>query len=97
MTPHAPDEKPTGIYRHTVIVPDSWRNRRIALHFGGCDRALYVYINRQPIDISKEARTSAEFDVTHAVRCGETNDLIAVMVQWPAASFIEDQDHLMTL
>ena len=91
--PHVPDENPTGIYRHTFTVPDSWRNRRIVLHFGGCEGALYVYINRRPIGLSKDARTPAEFDVTHAVRFGETNELVAVVAQWSDASFIEDQDH----
>ncbi len=91
--PHVPDENPTGIYRHTFAVPDSWRNRRIVLHFGGCEGALYVYVNRQPIGLSKDARTPAEFDVTHAVRFGETNELVAVVAQWSDASFIEDQDH----
>ncbi|MBI4788767.1 MAG: DUF4981 domain-containing protein [Chloroflexi bacterium] len=91
--PHVPEDNPTGIYRREFTAPESWRNRRIILHFGGCEGALYVYVNRQPIGISKDARTPAEFDVTQVVRFGETNELIAVVVEWSDASFIEDQDH----
>ncbi|MBI5305653.1 MAG: DUF4981 domain-containing protein [Chloroflexi bacterium] len=91
--PHVPEENPTGIYRREFSVPASWQDRRIVLHFGGCEGVLYVYVNRQPIGISKDARTPAEFDVTKAVRVGETNELVAVVVQWSDASFIEDQDH----
>ena len=91
--PHTPEENPTGIYRREFGVPESWHGRRIVLHFGGCEGALYVYVNRQPIGISKDARTPAEFDVTNVIRYGEPNELVAVVVQWSDASFIEDQDH----
>ncbi len=91
--PHTPDENPTGIYRREFGVPEDWRGHRVVLHFGGCEGALYVFVNRQPIGISKDARTPAEFDVTRVVRVGETNELVAVVVQWSDASFIEDQDH----
>ena len=91
--PHVPEENPTGIYRREFGVPKNWRGRRVVLHFGGCEGVLYVYVNRQPIGISKDARTPAEFDVTKVVRPGETNELAAVVVQWSDASFIEDQDH----
>lgn len=90
--PHVPEENPTGIYRREFNAPEHWRGRRIVLHFGGCEGVLYVYLNRQPIGISKDARTPAEFDVTKAVRFDGPNELVAVVVQWSDASFIEDQD-----
>ncbi len=91
--PHVPEENPTGIYRRTFTLPESWQGRRIVLHLGGCEGALYVYVNRQPVGLSKDARTPAEFDVTDLVKFGEANELVAVVVQWSDASFIEDQDH----
>lgn len=93
LPPHVPEENPTGIYRQIFTVPESWRNRRIVLHFGGCEGTLYVYVNRQPIGISKDARTPAEFDISHVVRFDEANEVTAVVLQWSDASFIEDQDH----
>ncbi|HEY3184847.1 MAG TPA: glycoside hydrolase family 2 TIM barrel-domain containing protein, partial [Gaiellaceae bacterium] len=35
----------------------------------------------------------AEFDITDFVRHGEENELVAVVVRWSDASFVEDQDH----
>jgi beta-galactosidase len=93
VPPDVPDENPTGIYHRTFTLPNEWRGRRIVLHFGGCEGVLYVYVNGQPVGLSKDARTPAEFDVTSLVHYGESNDLVVVVVQWSDASFIEDQDH----
>ena len=42
--PHVPSQNPTGIYRREFTVPDGSRGRRIVLHFGGCEGALFVYV-----------------------------------------------------
>lgn len=93
LPPDVPDENPTGIYRKFFDVPDGWTGRRIVLHFGGCEGVLYVYLNGQPVGISKDARTPAEFDVTSFVDYSQSNELIVIVVQWSDASFLEDQDH----
>src|SRR6185437_12967161 len=43
------------------------------------------------VGISKDSRTPAEFDVTEVAQTGE-NELLAVVVRWSDASFVEDQD-----
>ncbi len=91
--PDVPDENPTGMYRREFTIPESWAGRRIVLHFGGCEGVLYVYVNGYPVGLDKDARTPAEFDITQYVRVGEPNELLAVVVQWSDASYIEDQDH----
>lgn len=91
--PHVPAENPTGIYRRTFDVPREWRGRRVVLHFGGCEGALFVYVNGQPVGISKDARTPAEFDISVLVHFDGPNELVAVVPRWSDASFIEDQDH----
>ena len=91
--PHVPAENPTGIYRRTFTLPETWRGRRVVLHFGGCEGALYVYVNGAAVGASKDARTPAEFDITGHLRAGAENELLAVVVQWSDAAFIEDQDH----
>lgn len=90
--PHVPAQNPTGLYRREFTLPADWHGRRLVLHFGGCEGALFVYVNGQPVGISKDARTPAEFDVSPFVCFGATNELVAVVVQWSDASFIEDQD-----
>jgi beta-galactosidase len=91
--PSVPDQNPTGIYRRQFGVPADWAGQRMVLHFGGCDGALYVYLNGQPIGLSKDARSPAEFDVSRHVRLDAINELIVMVVQWSDASFVEDQDH----
>ena len=51
-----------------------------------------MLLNGRPVGISKDARTPAEFDVTDLVRRRGPNELVAVVVRWSDASFIEDQD-----
>lgn len=93
MPPEAPDENPTGIYRRQFDIPADWNGKRIVLHFGGCEGVLYVHLNGQPIGIGKDARTPSEFDVTRFVHTDAPNELIAVVVQFSDASYVEDQDH----
>ena len=90
--PNVPEENPTGIFRRSFTVPRDWRRRRIVLGFGGVEGVLYVLVNGEPVGISKDGRTPAEFDVTDLVRHGGPNELVAVVVRWSDASFIEDQD-----
>jgi beta-galactosidase len=90
--PHVPDANPTGIYRRRFAVPRAWRGRRVVLGFGGVEGVLHVILNGEPVGISKDARTPAEFDVTNAVRHDGKNELVAVVVRWSDSSFIEDQD-----
>jgi beta-galactosidase len=90
--PVVPDENPTGVYKREFTVPRGWRRRRVVLHFGGVEGALHVLLNGQPVGIGKDARTPSEFDVTGLVRHDGSNELVAVVVRWSDASFIEDQD-----
>lgn len=93
LPPRVPESNPTGIYRRRFELPPDWSTRRVVLHLGGCEGALYVYLNGQPLGLDKDARTPTEFDITDKVRRDTPNELIAVVVQWSDASFVEDQDH----
>jgi beta-galactosidase len=91
--PQVPADNPTGIYRRLFALPRAWRKRRVVMHFGGAEGALYVLVNGRPVGFSKDSRTPAEFDVTELLRHDEPNELIAVLLRWSDASFLEDQDH----
>ncbi len=93
MPPSVPDDNPTGVYRRQFALPPEWRGRRIVLHIAGCEGACYVYLNGAPVGLHKDSRTPAEYDVTGMVRFDAPNDLIAVVLRWSDASFVEDQDH----
>ena len=90
--PTVPDDNPTGVYRRRFEVPDAWRDRRVVLHFGGAEGALHVVLNGEAVGIAKDARTPAEFDITERLRFDAENELVAAVVQWSDASFVEDQD-----
>lgn len=91
--PHVPELNETGIYRRTFTIPRGWRSRPVVLHFGGAEGVLYVLVNGEPVGIAKDSRTPAEFDVSSLVRHDGPNELVAVVVRWSDASFVEDQDH----
>jgi beta-galactosidase len=90
--PHVPEENPTGIYCRSFTLPRDWGGRRVRLHFGGVEGVLHVLLNGSPVGLSKDSRTPAEFDVTDLVRRRGPNELVAVVVRWSDASFVEDQD-----
>lgn len=90
--PHVPAENPTGVYRRKFPVPRAWKGRRLILHFGGAASVLTVYVNGTFVGMSKDSCLPAEFDITGAVRPGPDNEIMAVVIKWSDASFIEDQD-----
>ena len=90
--PTVPAANPTGVYRRTFTVPTAWRGQRLVLHFGGADSVLAVYVNGVAVGLSKDSRLPAEFDVTAVAKPGADNELVAVVIKWSDANFIEDQD-----
>ncbi|MEP6624451.1 MAG: sugar-binding domain-containing protein, partial [Acidimicrobiia bacterium] len=91
MPPTVPDANPTGLYRTAFTVPRPWAKRRVVLSVGAAESVLHVWVNGQPIGISKDSRLAAEFDVTDAVTSGR-NHLALMVVRWSDASYVEDQD-----
>jgi beta-galactosidase len=53
---------------------------------------LCVLVNGEAVGIAKDARTPASFDISALVDHSAENDLVAVVVRWSDASFVEDQD-----
>jgi beta-galactosidase len=92
VPPEVPRDNPTGLYRTRFVIPRSWRGRRLVLHVGGAESVLYVFVNGEPVGMSKDSRLPAEFDVTPHCRTGQ-NVLACMVVRWSDASYLEDQDH----
>jgi len=90
--PQVPEKNPTGCYRTTFTVPESWAGRRVILHFGGAESVLYVYVNGHAVGLGKDSRLPSEFDITPFVQFGSANLICAVVIKWSDATFIEDQD-----
>src|SRR5213596_2935966 len=53
---------------------------------------LCVLVNGDPVRIAKDARTPATFDISEVVSHTAANELVAVVLRWSDASFVEDQD-----
>ncbi len=90
--PAVPEANPTGIYRRTFALPEAWRGRRVVVRFGGAESVLLVWLNGHPLGLSKDSRLPAEFDLTDALTDGD-NCLVAMVIRWSDATYIEDQDH----
>ncbi|MCK9792844.1 DUF4981 domain-containing protein [Isoptericola sp. 4D.3] len=90
--PHVPDENPTGDYRREVDVPASWTDGgRVLLRFDGVESFFTVWVNGVEVGSASGSRLAHEYDVTDAVRPG-ANTVAVRVVQWSAASYLEDQD-----
>ncbi|MFA6960877.1 MAG: glycoside hydrolase family 2 TIM barrel-domain containing protein [Opitutaceae bacterium] len=90
--PFVPSDNPTGVYRRTFAVPAAWDGQRVVIHFGGANCLLAVYVNGLAVGLSKDSCLPAEFDITAALRPGRENELVALVIKWSDATFIEDQD-----
>jgi beta-galactosidase len=90
--PSVPADNPTGIYARTFDLPAAWKDRRIVVHFGGAESVLYVYVNGEAVGMGKDTRLPSEFDLTPFVSFDRPNEIVAIVVKWSDATFIEDQD-----
>ena len=85
------DDNPVGSYRTEFVIPSSWKNRQIFLHFDGVESAFYLWINGKKVGYSQGSRTPAEFRITDFLQPGK--NLLAVEVyRWSDGSYLEDQD-----
>lgn len=87
--PH--DDNPTGSYRTTFTIPETWAGRQVFLVFDGVDSAFHVWINGQMVGFSKDSRLPAEFNITRYIHPGQ-NTLAVRVYRWSDGSYLEDQD-----
>ncbi len=90
--PSVPEDNPTGLYRVGFAIPAEWHGRRVVLHVGGAESALYVWVNGRFVGMGKDSRLASEFDITPFLRA-EGNTLAAMVVRWSDGTWLEDQDH----
>ncbi|KAK3989947.1 glycoside hydrolase [Cladorrhinum sp. PSN332] len=91
--PYVPTENPTGTYRRTFYVPNSWnREDQLRLRFDGVDSAYHVWVNKKLLGYAQGSRNPTEFDVTNYLDPTGINELVVRVYQWSDGSYIEDQD-----
>lgn len=85
-------DDPVGCYQRSFVIPDSWKNIQITLHFGGVSSAFYVWVNGKFVGYGEDSMLPSEFNITDKVTKGE--NIISVKVyRWSDGSYLEDQDH----
>ncbi len=90
--PYIPHEdNPTGCYRHTFELPDTWHGKRIILHFESGLAAMYIWLNGREVGYAEGTKNAVEFDITELVTVG-TNTLAIKGLRWSDSSYLEDQD-----
>jgi beta-galactosidase len=90
FVPHV--DNPVGSYRRSFTVPDTWRGRRVILHFGSLKSAGWVWVNGREAGFAKGSKTPAEFDVTDLLRAGE-NTVAVQLYRFSDGDYLEDQDY----
>jgi beta-galactosidase len=83
---------PVGMYRRTFQINDTWKGKRIILHFGAVSSAFFVYVNGVQMGYSQDSHLPAEFDITNVVKPG-SNSLAVQVYRWSDGSYFENQDH----
>lgn len=89
--PFVPSKNPTGIYKRSFILDDTWKNGDTVLKFHGADSAYDVWINGVHAGYSKVSRLPSEFVITPLVHTGE-NDVTVRVYKWSDGTYLEDQD-----
>jgi len=92
VPPDVPDVNPTGWYRRTFEIPDSWHGRRLFLLFESCDSACRVWVNGAEVGYSQDSKLPHEFEVTDFVSPGR-NRLAVMVPRYCAGFWLEDQDY----
>lgn len=85
------DFNPTGLYRRTFSIPETWKNKQVFIHFGAVNSALYLYINGTFAGYSQDTKTPAEFNITPYLKPGD-NQIALKVIRWCDGSYLEDQD-----
>jgi beta-galactosidase len=91
LLPVPENDNPTGCYRRSFAVPDSWQGRQVFITFEGVNSAFYLWVNGELVGYSQGSRCPAEFDLTSYVHSGE-NVLAVQVYRWSDGSYLEDQD-----
>lgn len=70
----------TGWYRRTLAIPESLENKRITIDFDGAYMNAALYVNGTKLGSHPNGYTAFSFDITDALKPGETN-VIAVRTE----------------
>jgi beta-galactosidase len=93
VRPLVPEDNAAGVCRVSFSTPESWRHRRVVVHFGGVESYFEVHLNGRFIGMGKDTRLPSEFDVTAALDPDGENALSVMVARYSDSTYVEDQDH----
>lgn len=99
------DHNAIGFYRRNFAIDDTWKDKRIFLHFDGVYSAAVVWVDGKYVGYTQGSNNDAEFDITAAldktsdgsnILTGEGSDnehqLSVRVYRWCDGSYLEGQD-----
>ena len=96
------DNNATGFYRRHFTLNDTWKDKRVFIHFDGVYSAAVVWVDGTYVGYSQGSNTDAEFDITAALEKNADGTLktgndhqhqLSVRVyRWCDGSYLEGQD-----
>ena len=91
--PHIPKGKnEVGVHRKWFVLDEQWKNKRVILHFGAVNSALYCYLNGQKIGYAQGGKTPIEFDITPYIKA-DSNLLAVEIFRYSDGSYLQCQDY----
>ena len=82
----------TGIYRRTVLLPETWSGRDIFIHIGSATSNLTLWVNGHEVGYSEDSKLEAEWEITRYAKPGQENLIVMRINRWCDGSYLEDQD-----
>jgi beta-galactosidase len=91
--PFIPKEyNPTGSYRKTFFIPESWKKKEVFLRMEKTASASFVWVNGKEVGYNEGAQEPAEYNITRYLKPGK--NIIAVNVyKYSDGYYLEDQDY----
>ncbi|SMB85790.1 beta-galactosidase [Pasteurella testudinis DSM 23072] len=89
--PYVPQQNPTGCYRTSFVLTETWQQRQVRIHFDGVNSAFHLWCNGRWVGYAQDSRVAAEFDLSDYLQTGE-NQLALMVLRWSDGAYLEDQD-----
>lgn len=81
LVPFAPESELSGIgnldfmkavwYKRAFVPPESWKGKRVLLHFEACDYRTTAWLNGKKVGVHEGGYTPFAFDITPSLAAGE--------------------------
>lgn len=82
---------PTGVYRKTVTIDDSWKDKDVLLHVGAAKSNLTVWVNGAYVGYGEDGKLPQEFKLNKFLKIGK-NTIVLKVMKWSDGSYLECQD-----